>query len=420
MPAAKNGALRAFANPRMVPILLMGFASGLPLALTGGTLSLLLKDAGLSLTAIGFYAYVRLAYVLKFLWAPVLDRVPVPWLTARLGRRRSWAFVIQSALAVAVVALGASDPAQDPWRVGIIAVVVAILSASQDIVIDAFRIEYLTEPEQSEGAAATQIGYRFGMIASGAGALYLAQGFGWFYAYAAMAALVLVGMVTILATREPHEVPPPPDNWITTAVIDPFADFMRRRQWLAILVFVLLYKVGDAFAGNMSNTFYVTIGFAKGEIASITKVFGTGASIVGLMLGGILAYRLGVMRALLLCGALQMLSNLMYIVQLRAGHDPLALTATIAIENAAGAMSSAAFVAYLSGLCSPAFTATQYALLSALAAAAGIMLAAWGGVVIDAIGWAPFFLVATLACLPGLALLLWLMRQPTDPRESPA
>lgn len=409
--------LRVYGDRRMLAILFMGFSSGLPLALTGSTLAIWLKESAISLTAIGLFAQVGLAYNLKFLWAPVMDRVPVPFLTRLLGRRRSWALVIQLALAVSLLAMAGSDPAADPWRIAWIAAAVAFFSASQDIVIDAYRVELLDEREQGAGAAATQVGYRIGMIASGAGALYIAAYFGWSWSFAAMAALMLVGMACVLMTREPRLVRPPDrGNWLAQSVAAPFADFARRRGWVLILVFVVLYKFGDALAGVMSSPFYVALGFTKIEIANVAKIFGTGASIAGVLLGGGFVYRFGLMRALLICGALQMLSNLMYIVQLWAGPDAAMLALTIATENVTGGMASAAFVAYLSRLCNPAFTATQYALLSALAATSRTVLASSSGFLADRLGWQSFFLIATVACLPSLALLLYLMRS-ADPQE---
>lgn len=402
--------LGVYRDRRILAILCMGFASGLPLALTGATLSIWLKQSGISLTAIGLFAQAGLAYNLKFLWAPAMDRVSLPFLTRRFGRRRSWALLIEALLACALLALGAADPAAGVGRTAFCAVIVAFLSASQDIVIDAYRVELLHANEQGAGAAATQIGYRIGMIASGAGALYLAYYFGWFAAYGVMAALIVLGMGVVLATREPQAPPPLTGPWLTGAVVAPFAEFARRRQWLLILIFVVLYKFGDALAGVMSGPFYVELGFALTEIANIAKVFGVGASIAGVFLGGLAVYRWGLMRALFVCGAFQALSNLMYIAQLWAGHDQGMLAVTIATENVAGGMASAAFVAYLSNLCSPSFTATQYALLSALAATARTVLASSGGFFAQRLGWESFFMLATAACVPGLALLVHLMR----------
>jgi MFS transporter, PAT family, beta-lactamase induction signal transducer AmpG len=413
--------LRPFAvyrDRRMLAILCMGFASGLPLALTGSTFSIWLVEAHVSLTAIGLFANVGLAYTLKFLWAPVVDRVAVPLLTRALGRRRGWAIAIELALAAALVALGALDPAHAPLGLLFaLAALVAFLSASQDIVIDAYRVELLDELQQGGGAAATQVGYRIGMVASTAGALYLATYFGWFAAYVAMAALLGIGMVSVLMTREPKVAAGPREASFESAVVAPFAEFVRRDHAIAILAFVVLYKLGDALAGWMSNPFYIILGFSKIEIANVAKVFGLAASIAGVIAGGGVVYRLGIMPALLVCGVLQMLSNLMYIAQLWAGPDPAMLALTIAVENITGGMSSAAFVAYLSRLCNPAFTATQYALLSALAAAPRTLFTASGGFLVERMGWAPFFVLATCLCLPSL-LLLWRLMQ--APRALPA
>ncbi len=432
----RNGwlsALAVYREPRLVAVLLMGFASGLPLALTFGTLSYWLAEIGVSLTAIGLFGLVRVSYSLKFLWAPLIDRLPIPLLTARLGRRRSWALAIQLLLVLAILALGMTDPRSDPGMTALAAVVVAFLSASQDIVIDAYRIELLLPEEQGAGAAATQWGYRIGMLASGAGALYAASLGGWHFAYMVMAGLMLVGMVTVWFTPEPggiRQLDALPGAsraervkvWLLRAVVAPFLDMFRRNgaaQLAAIVVFIVLYKFGDALAGSMSNPLYVSLGFTKVEVATIAKVYGVIATLAGVALGGLLVLRIGVFRSLLVCGGLQALSNLMYVMQVWAGHDVGMLAFTIGGENLTGGMASAAFVAYLSGLCSRDFTATQYALLSSLASMGLNVLSAAGGALADWLGWAPFFVVATLACLPGLALLVWIMRsaEPT-PRPS--
>src|SRR5882762_10128755 len=255
-------ALAVYRQPRLIAILLMGFSSGLPLALTASTLSFWLAEIGVSLTTIGFFALVGISYNLKFLWSPLIDRLPIPFLTARLGRRRSWALAIQILLAFAILAMGMTDPRSDPAATAIAAVIVAFLSASQDIVIDAYRIELLLPEEQGAGAAATQWGYRFGMLASGAGALYAASFGGWHFAYAVMGALMGVGMVAVWLTPEPGGAPPPealPGSsaaqrvkaWLSRAVVAPFLDLFARNgaaQLIAIGVFIVLYKFGDALA----------------------------------------------------------------------------------------------------------------------------------------------------------------------------
>jgi MFS transporter, PAT family, beta-lactamase induction signal transducer AmpG len=412
-------------------VLLMGFSSGLPLALTFATLSFRLAEIGVSRTAIGLFALVGVPYSVKFLWSPLIDRLPIPFFTPHLGRRRGWALAIQPLLASAILALGLADPRTAPGLTALAALAVAFLSASQDIVIDAYRIELLRPEEQGAGAAATQWGYRFGMLAASAGALYAASFGGWHFAYGLMAALMLVGMATVWLTPEPGGVRPLETfpgrtilarvaAWLERAVLAPFGDMLTRRGALAILVFVILYKFGDALAATMSNPLYVSLGFTKVEVANIGKIYGFAASLAGLGLGGVVVLRLGVMRALLVCGVLQMLSNLMYALQASAGHSVPVLALTIGVENLTGGMGSAAFVAYLSGLCNIAFTATQYALLSSLAAVGRTTLSASGGALADTLGWGPFFLLSTAACLPGLALLAWIMREPADPGRQSA
>jgi PAT family beta-lactamase induction signal transducer AmpG len=409
-------------RPRLLAVLFMGFGSGLPLPLTFGTLTFWLAESGVSRTTIGLLALVGTAYSLKFLWAPLVDRLPLGAVTRGLGRRRGWALAVQVPLALAILALGLTDPRIDPGATALVACAIAILSATQDIVVDAYRIELLRPDEQGAGAAATQWGYRFGMIVSSAGALYAAEFGGWRFAFAAMAAFMLVGMAAVLLSPEPASGTPQAApragaawariaGWISGAAVGPFREFMGRKGWAAILVFVVLYKFGDALAGVMANPFYVAMGFSRLEVANISKVFGVAATLAGVAAGGMLVHRHGLARALILCGVLQAVSNLMYVVQALAGHDVALLTATIGIENFAGGMGSAAFVAYLSGLCNVAYTATQYALLSSLATVGRTTLSAGGGWLSLQLDWPLFFLVTTLAALPGIAMAVWVMRR---------
>jgi PAT family beta-lactamase induction signal transducer AmpG len=386
------------------------------LALTGATLAFWLTESGVSLKTIGFATLIGTAYVFKFLWAPLVDRLPLPILTRALGQRRGWALLVQVLLACAIFAVGRTDPATGLALTVAAAVCVAFLSATQDIVVDAMRIELLKPEQQGIGAAATQWGYRGGMLASGAGALYAAAFGGWATAYTIMALLMGVGILSVLMMEEPKrpQDKSPPQNvaaWIDTAVVGPFRDMMLRDGWWLILIVVVLYKFGDALAGVMTSPFYVQTGFSKIEIANISKVFGVIATLAGVAAGGALILRVGLYPGLLVAGVLQMLSNLMYVLLAVAGYNLTILTATIGIENFTGGMGSAAFVAYLSLLCNARFTATQYALLSALAAVPQRILSAWGGVLAEALGWAPFFLVSTAAALPGLLLLVYLMRR---------
>lgn len=416
-------AFALYTRPRIVAVLCMGFSSGLPLPLTFGTLSFWLAEAGVSRTTIGVFALVGTAYSLKFLWAPLIDRLGLGAWTRALGRRRGWAFLIQGSLILAILNLGWTDPKIDPAATALAAVIVAFLSASQDIVIDAYRIEMLTPEEQGAGAAATQWGYRIGMMAASAGALYAAEYFGWHAAFAAMAGLMAVGMLTVLFTPEPeasaHAMAPIPGDgpiakavgWTRGAVVGPFAEFAARPHWWLILVFVVTYKFGDALAGVMANAFYVSTGFTRVQVANISKVFGVFATLGGVAAGGLFVARYGLYPSLLVCGILQALSNLMYCVQAIAGNDPTLLWFTIGIENFTGGMGSAAFVAYLSGLCNIAFTATQYALLSSLATVGRTTLSAWGGWLADQLDWVLFFAATTFAAVPGILLVLLLMKR---------
>jgi PAT family beta-lactamase induction signal transducer AmpG len=410
-----------YGRPRLLLVLVLGFASGLPLLLTLSTLAIWLAEERVTLTTIGLFAMVGTPYTVKFLWAPLVDRLPVPGLTRRLGRRRSWLVAIQGALIVAVGALGATRPAEAPWWTALGALLVAFLSASQDIVIDAYRIELVAEHEQGAAAAMTQLGYRVGMLASGAGALFLAEHVSWFAVYAAMAALLLIGVVATLMGPEPAIAAAAGDPGLSSplaqfraAVVEPFAEFVRRQGLGAaalVLAFILLYKLGDAFAGIMANPFYVQVGFSKAEIATVTKVFGLAATLTGVFVGGAIVGRYGVLRALLVCGLLQMLSNLMFAVQALVGHDVRVLVATIGVENLSGGMGSAAFVAYLSVLCNVAYTATQYALFSSFMAVGRTLLASGSGWVAEHVDWAGFFLLSTILAAPGLLLLVWMIRR---------
>jgi MFS transporter, PAT family, beta-lactamase induction signal transducer AmpG len=406
-------------QPRLRAIFFMGFSSGLPLPLTLGTLSFWLAQSGVSRTAIGLFALVGISYNFKFLWSPVIDTLPIPVLTRHLGRRRSWALAIQALLALAIFALGLSEPNRNPVGTALLAVVVAFLSASQDIVIDAYRIELLKPEEQGAGAAATQWGYRFGLIAAGAGALYAVAFAGWAFSYAVMAALMSVGMITVWLTPEPDvarapaQVVEPGSNsvlrWFQEAVVAPLADFLTRPLWAEIVLFIVLYKFGDALAGVMANPLYVSLHFTESEVASVSKIFGVLMTLVGLSAGGVIVARLGLYPSLLICGLLQNVSTLMYAALALAGHDMSILALSIAAENVTGGMGSAAFVAYLSRLCNVSFTATQYALLSSLSAVGRTTLSASGGWLVDQIDWVPFFILATAAGFPALLVLLRLM-----------
>ena len=409
---------------RVLVVLLLGFSSGLPLLLSFSTLSTWMRESGVDLTTIGLFALVGTPYTLKFIWAPVMDSLKVPILGNLLGRRRSWLFFTQLCLMVSIILLGGTDPLASPVLMATMAVAVTFFSASQDIVVDAYRIETLPEEEQGAGAASYIFGYRIGVLAAGAGALFLADAVGWFIAYLAMAGLMLVGMITVLVSPEPvsgveaeeaeRRKPQPVFDailgWVKRAVVAPFSEFLLRRGALLILAFILFYKLGDAFLGTLTNPFYIDLGFTKTEIAQVTKVFGLFALLAGLFAGGALLKQMGLLKGLLVCGVLQAVSNLIFVAQAMAGHDLWMLTVTIGIENFTSGMGTAAFVAYLSSLTNIAFTATQFALLSSFMAFGRTILSSGGGWVTDHIGWIGFFFASTAIAVPGLILLLVLMR----------
>ena len=401
--------------------MLLGFASGLPLLLSFGTLSAWLREAEIERTAIGLFSLVGLPYALKPLWAPFMDGLRIPLLTPILGRRRAWMVVSQALLILAIGGLAFTDPGRAPWVMAVFAMLVAFFSASQDIVIDAYRIETLEDEEQGVGAAAVTYGYRAGMLVAGAGALILADHWTWTHAYLAMAALVLVGTVTALVSPEPGEPEAPPACgwqdpkgpivWFKDYVVAPFTEFTTRPGWMVILLFIITFKLGDAFLSIMTNPFYIDLGFTKTEIAEVTKLFGLIALGLGLFVGGLLIQKAGLLNALLISGVLQAISNFVFAYQAIAGNDLTVLMITIAVENVTGGMGTAAFVAYLSSLTNTAFTATQYALLSAFMAFGRTLLSSPSGWLVDLVGWFDFFVISVAIAGPGLALLLLLIRK---------
>lgn len=416
MVAALKKAIETYTDPRIWQILGFGFVSGLPLALTTGTLTYWLAREGVDKTAIGLFALLGVPYAFKYLWAPLLDHLPAPAPFGKLGRRRGWAILIQLALMGALLAMGSAEPTQATLLFGLAGLSVAFLSASQDIVIDAFRIELLERDEQGAGAAAIQLGYRIGMLVSGAGAIWLSAYLDWFWVYAAMAACIPLGMVLVLVAQEPAEGAHSLNrdreaglvDWLNRAVVAPFLDFKSRPAWIAILAFALLYKFGDAIGGIMANPFYVEMGFSAEQIASVTKVFGLGATIVGTIMGGALVAGIGLYRALFVAGVLQAVTNLLFALLAAQGTDVSLLALAVGADNFTGGLGSAAFVAYLSSLCSIAHTGTQYALLTSLMALGRSFFSSGGGWLADQLDWVTFFIATTGLAVPGL-LLLWLI-----------
>jgi PAT family beta-lactamase induction signal transducer AmpG len=413
--------VRLLRDRRFLVLLALGFAAGVPWPLVAGqVLRQWFTEAGLSLTEIGLTALVGWAYSLKFLWSPVLD-LPPPRFLAGLGRRRGWLVMVQPLLILAILLLGFSDPSVAPLHTAGLAVLVAFLSASQDIAVDAWRIEVLEEQEQGYGLACYVWGYRAALLASGAGTLWLVGPLGWAGAYAYAAALVGIGFLAVLlAPRERGAAAPEAaTGWrlrMQAAVVAPFADFLRRRHWLAILLFIGLFKLGEALAGVMTTPFYRQLGFSREDVATVGTVFGLFATLAGALAGGWLVARLGTARALVLTGLAQMLSNLMYVALARAGHDMPMLWAQVGIESFTDGLADAAFLTYLSALTSRAFTATQYALLSSLATIPLRSFGAGSGWLATWLGWPGFFLMTTAAALPAMGIMLWLLwRLPPQP-----
>ena len=404
-----------YTEPRVLEVLALGFSSGLPLLLTYSTLSAWLKTTDVRLATIGAFALVGTPYALKFLWAPLMDRMPPP---LPLGRRRGWGITIQILLIGAILCLGSCNPKHNLPRMAALAVLVAFLSASQDIVIDAWRVESLNPDQQAPGAAMITAGYRIAMLVSGAGALFIAAYAGWFAAYATMAALVGAGILVFLLAPEPKVLTETSiaagSGWLairrafSTAVIGPFRDFMHRPLWPVILTAIFGYKLGEAIAGVMSTPLYISLGFSLPEIAAVSKVFGFFSIVAGVLLGGVVTTRFGIRRSLILCGILQSAGNLFFVLQALEGHRIGYLALCVTAENLTGGMALTALVTYLSSLCSPAFTATQYALLSSLALLGRTVVASSGGVLSEKIGWVRFFLLTTVVALPAIILFIWI------------
>jgi PAT family beta-lactamase induction signal transducer AmpG len=406
--------LAVYLTPRMLIILAMGFAQGLPLLLTLSTLSYWLAKVGVDKTTIGLFAAVGTPYTFKFLWSPIIDQLRLPLLGRLLGRRRSWLLLTQLLLTAAILLMGFTNPAVNPMSTAIMAIVIAFLSASQDIVIDAFRIEILPAEEQGQGAAAIQTGYRFGMLLAGAGAIALSDFFSWPIVFTVLACAMAATMLVTLFAPEPttplRQTRRDYRQLLKEAVYDPFADFMRRRGWVIILLFVLFYKYGDALGGTMANPFYVEMGFSGSEVAAISKLWGVWMTVAGALIGGVAVARWGVFSALLIGGILQAVTNFAFAYVATQGHDLPALTIAITLDNLAGGAAGAALVAYLSGLCNIAFTATQYALLTSFMALGRTWLSTGSGWLAEQTDWVTFWISTVVLALPGLLLLLWIMR----------
>ena len=404
---AKPTLLQALGNKRMAAILLLGFSSGLPLNLTGSTLQAWLASAGMDIKTIGIFGLVGLPYTFKFLWAPFLDR----YLPPLLGRRRGWILIYQALLALFIGALGFNSPTKTPYVVALIALSIAFLSASQDIVIDAYRADVVKPPERALAAAASTFGYRTAAMIAGAFVGIMADHLGWRLAYEFIAVLMALTMLATLWAREP-DAPGHTPKTLADAVLHPLQELMQRPGALAFLLLVLLYKVGDAFALSLYSAFMIKgIGFSLTELSVFGKVNMTISSMIGTALGGWLYLRWGLFRCLLIFGIGQALTNLLYMWLALSGKVLWLMILATSVDNLAGGMGQAAFVAFLMSQCSANFSATQYALLSALAAVPRTVMGTVAGAVVTQIGWANFFIVTFLTAMPGLALLLVLRKR---------
>jgi PAT family beta-lactamase induction signal transducer AmpG len=386
---------------RMLVALIMGFASGLPLLLTVSLLQAWMQAEGVDLGVIGLMSLVGLPYTLKFLWAPLMDRYTPPF----LGRRRGWLLVAQVGLMAAIAGLGFTRPAANPLIVALAALLVTFFSASQDIVVDAYRREDLRDEELGLGSSLAINGYRVGMLLASGGGLILADHMPFTGVYMIMAACLLPGVITTLLAPEPSTPAGTPVT-LKQAVIDPLVDYFTRRDALWILAFILLYKLGDTMASAMTTPFYLEVGFSKSQIGTVVKLFGFWATLGGGLAGGILMLRLGIHRSLWIFGGLQALSTAGFALLARVGHDLPLLSGVIAFENLTGGMGTAAFAAFMASLTNKRFTAFQYALLSSLMGVPRVMAAAPTGYLAQRFGWEPFFIACTLLAVPGILLLM--------------
>ncbi len=441
-PHSWREALAVYSRPRVIGMLFLGFSAGLPFLLVFSTLSAWLSDADVSRTTIGFFSWIGIMYSIKLFWAPIVDRLPLPGLSAWLGQRRSWLLLAQSGIAGGLLLLAFSGPQDHLQLFAVYALIVAFSSATQDIVIDAYRIEAIEKEYQAAMAASYVLGYRIATLASGAGALYLADVINWQTAYLGMAVLTLVGITATLIIREPeHRIKTDTlayeeqiinrverrvrvrgtgqrlTEWFTGAVIMPFAEFFHRtgKSALIILLLVGTYRITDITMAVMANPFYLDLGFSKSEIAGVTKLFGFFLTMTGVALGGILVVRFGILKILLLGSILVIASNLLFAVLSHMGPVLGMLALVIGADSLAGGIATAVFIAYLSSLTNTAYTATQYALFSSLMTLFPKLIAGFSGMVVDHFGYFTFYIYSSLLGLPALLIILFLLKINEEP-----
>ncbi len=408
-------AFLGYTRPQVIALFFLGFSAGLPYLLVFSTLTVWLAEAGVSRSAIGFFGWVGMTFSIKMLWAPVIDQLPIPWFTKKLGRRRSWMLAAQIFIVLALLLMAFIHPAENLVLFAFAAVLVAFGSATQDISIDAFRIESAASEYQGEMAATYIFGYRVALLVSGAGALYIAEASNWTVSYLAMAALMGVGIITALFVKEPENTAQRQNNrkvaWLKNAFVEPFTDFFHRQAPYAILILMLigLYKVSDITMGIMANPFYLDLGFSKLEIANISKLFGFTMSLAGAFLGGLLVARFGVMKPLLFGAIMIAATNLLFAAMAFVGPSVGWLTVVISADNISGGIATAAFIAYLSSLTSASYTATQYAVFSSLMTLPAKFLSGFSGLVVTEAGYASFFIYTALLGIPAILLVVLML-----------
>lgn len=400
---------------KILVIFLLGISSGLPLAMTSSTLGYWFEESALSLKTIGVIALIGIFYNLKFLWSPLVDIIKIPLLCRLLGRRRGWLLATQACLIISILGLASTDPTQSLQVTIFFALAVAFFSATQDIIIDAFRIEFFAEDEQATSAAIFTYGYRIGMLISGGVALKISEYMSWNGVYIFLAATIALGVLaTILASEPEFKSNSKASTFaeqLKQAVVAPFADFMRRRGWILLLIFIVVYKFPAAFlGGGIMSSFYLKMGFSKDEIFMAVKVFGMAATIAGLLIGGIVAAKWGLIRALWIDAILQASTNLLFIPLLYTEQNTYLLSLAVGAENIASAMGSVVLVAFISKLCNREFSATQYALLSSLAANGRTFLAANAGWIVEDVGWQQFFILTFFSGVPALLLIPYIRK----------
>lgn len=402
---------KLFTDTKLLSMLFLGMSCGIPLALILSVLKTWLAEFDITMTKVAAFAFISTPYIFKFVWAPFMDGLKIPVLHNSLGHRRSWLIITQILLMISIFFLGDSNPGEDLLHCAIVATLVAFFSASQDIVVDAYRIERYQKEMQAMCTTIYVYGYRIGLYMSGAGMLMLASKFGWTYAYYTAAVVMSIGVITTMLSSEPNHTHKKENKFhsyaerISNIVINPFRDFISVKNWYYVLLFVALFKLGDALAGNLTMTFLKKTGFTLEELALYVKTYGLVATLVGLLIGGIMAHRFNLFKCLIFAGILQMVSNLMFVYQDYVGHNVYVLAQTIVFENLSASIGDVVFIAYLSRMCSFTFAATQYALLSACASFARTFIAGVSGYVVDSYGWSTFFVVTTIAAIPGILMI---------------